>query len=379
MAKRKRDGLFKRDGVFAFRFKDATDAWREKSTSEHDRDKAKAFKDKFLRDLEDGTLPDEKAEWTLEKARQWWLEFRKPRVAGDTYTAEGYRLKPMIRILGNVRLKKITNTDIDNYVTRRLGEEIAPWSVNKEVLCWAMILRKAKLWKRLAEDYKPLPTEVSDVGRAITRDEFRRLVAVAESEVDWMAALYAAVLAACTGLRGGEVKRLKIGQIDLEKRCLIIKRAGTKSNAGAREIKLNLDAMDAVRILLVRAGDLGANKPEHYLLPKNLSRIAHGLNKGARGYDPLKHQIYWDSAWGSLTEKAGLSGLRFHDLRHSFITWMVERGTPIEVIQTQVGNMSARMTRHYMHISSGLTRKAVELFDTDRVLVPVTQEKVYRA
>lgn len=289
------------------------------------------------------------------------------------------RLKPMIRILGNVRLKKITNTEIDNYVTRRLEEEIAPWSINKEVMVWAMILRKAKLWKRLAEDYKPLKTEVSDIGRAITRDEFRRLVAVAESEVDWMAALYAAVLAACTGLRGGEVKRLKIGQIDLENRCLIIKRAGTKSNAGAREIKLNLDAMDAVKILLVRAGDLGATKPEHYLLPKNLIRIAHGANKGARGYDPLKHQIYWDSAWGSLTEKAGLSGLRFHDLRHSFITWQVERGTPLEITQTQVGHMSARMTKHYMHIASGLTRKAVELLDSDRVLVPVTQEKVYRA
>ena len=87
------------------------------------------------------------AEWTLETARDWWLEFRKPRVARSTLEAEQYRLKPMIRLLGNVRLKQITNVELDNYVTKRLGEDIAPWSINKEVLTWSMILKKAKLWR----------------------------------------------------------------------------------------------------------------------------------------------------------------------------------------------------------------------------------------
>jgi hypothetical protein len=50
-------------------------------------------------------------------------------------------------------------------------------------------------------------------------------------------------------------------------------------------------------------------------MPKQLSRIAHGKHKGERGYDPNQHQQYWDTAWHSLTEKAGFPGLRFHDLR----------------------------------------------------------------
>jgi hypothetical protein len=49
--------------------------------------------------------------------------------------------------------------------------------------------------------------------------------------------------------------------------------------------------MEAVRILLVRASELGATMPQRYLLPKNLSRIAWGKNKGQRGYDPAKHQV----------------------------------------------------------------------------------------
>jgi integrase len=113
-----------------------------------------------------------------------------------------------------------------------------------------------------------------------------------------------------------------------------------------------------------------ATKPEHYLMPKHLSRIARGAHKGERGYDPNQHQQYWDSAWHSLTEKAGLPGLRFHDLRHTFISHLVERGVPLGTIQSFVGHMSNRMLMHYTHIASGAARKAVELLDSEPILAP---------
>jgi len=382
--RRKRDGLYRRGNIFAFRYKDAEGIWREKQTGKHDRQEAKDFRADFLNDLRNGTMPTHMAEWTLEQARTWWLEFRKPRVAAGTLTAEGYRLKPMIRVLGNVRVKQLMNVQIDNYVTKRLSEEIAPWSINKEVLTWSMILKKAKLWRRLADDYKPLPTKVSDIGRALTRDELRHLATVAITDKDWMAAFYGSVLAANTGLRGGEIKKLRIGSVDLENRRLKIRRADTKSDAGARVVELNRDATEAAKCLLVRASDLKppATEAAHFLLPKHLSRIAHGEHKGKRGYDPTQHQQYWDTAWHSLTETAGFPGLRFHDLRHTFITHMVELGVAIGVIQTFVGHMSSRMVRHYTHVSSGAARKAVELLDSDSILTPMAQtseQKVYRA
>ena len=50
------------------------------------------------------------------------------------------------------------------------------------------------------------------------------------------------------------------------------------------------------------------------------------------------------------------------------------------MIQTFVGHLSARMVRHYTHISSGAARKAVELLDRDSILTPtVSEEKVYHA
>jgi len=106
-----------------------------------------------------------------------------------------------------------------------------------------------------------------------------------------------------------------------------------------------------------------AKEPEHYLKPKHLSRIAHGQHKGERGYDPNQRQQYWDTAWHSLTDKAGFPGLRFPDLRHTFHYPHGQKGVAIGVIQTFVGHMSERMVRHYTHVSSGAARKAVELLD----------------
>ena len=154
-----------------------------------------------------------------------------------------------------------------------------------------------------------------------------------------------------------------------ERRQLIIRRLDAKTDASARVVELNRDATEAAQRLLLRANILGASDPRHYLMPKNLSRIACGISKGQRGYDPEQHQQYWDSAWSSLTAKAALPGFRFHDLRHTFITHMVELGVPLGVIQSIVGHISGRMLRHYTHVSTGVARKAVELLDAEPLLV----------
>jgi integrase len=111
-------------------------------------------------------------------------------------------------------------------------------------------------------------------------------------------------------------------------------------------------------------------------MPKNLSRIAHGPHKGEHGYDPLQHQESWDTAWARLTRAAGLAEFRFRDLRHTFISHMVEMGVPLGVLQTFVGHIGARMVRHYTHITSGAARKAVELLDSHPILPPTLTTKV---
>jgi integrase len=395
---RGRDGLYRRENrILAFRFKESDGRWREKYTGTSDRSEAREFRNRFLEDLRKGTLPTEMANWKLEEAAEWWNVFRKSRIASSTLGSERYRLPHFSRILGNRRLSEITNHDLDRYVTRRLEEGIGAWSINKEILLWSLILKKAKVWSRLRDDYKPLRTKASDIGRALSREELRRLAETAQTDQDWEAAFYGSVLAANTGLRGGEIKKLRLGAIDLDLRRLVIRRHDTKTDAGARYVELNQDATEAAWRLVLRANKLGAVQPEHYLMPKHLSRVMYGPEKGKRGYDPIQHQSYWDTAWRSLTSavrcpkcrslqrpsnecaneacksdmrrvKSPTQGLRFHDLRHTFITHLVERGVPIGVIQSFVGHLSARMVRHYTHVTSGVARKAVELLDHEPML-----------
>jgi integrase len=106
------------------------------------------------------------------------------------------------------------------------------------------------------------------------------------------------------------------------------------------------------------------------------------------------HQQSWDTAWRNLrkaacsriqekakqenraltVEERGtvkiFQSVRFHDLRHSFITLMGERGVPLPVVQAMVGHMSTTMVRYYTHISNRAAREAVELLD-DRSDRPV--------
>jgi integrase len=352
-----RDGLYRRENaVLAFRYKDENEKWRERYTGTTDRKKARDIRDQFLRELKDGTLPTEMGKWRLDQAEKWWNEYRKPRISGDTAKSERYRLQHFGRILGNKQLEKMRNHDLDVYQNKRLDERVGAHSINKEILLLSQILKKAKLWRRLRDDYKPLPTQPSDIGRALSRGELGALAQVAQTDVAWEAAFYGSVLAANCGLRGGEIKKLRIKVIDLDRRRLLILRKTTKTNAGARHIELNLDAREAAWRLWLRARRLGAKDPDHYLMPKHLSRIMYGPDKGKRGYDPTQHQEYWDTAWHSLTSavrcpgcgelqspaeccrvetckanmqglRSATEGLRFHDLRHGFITDMVERGS----------------------------------------------------
>jgi integrase len=124
-------------------------------------------------------------------------------------------------------------------------------------------------------------------------------------------------------------------------------------------------------------------------LPADLSRHTKSTDrlKGGRGFDPTRHQTSWRTSWRSLRRAASnrilekakkenrnltteeqdslkvFQNVRFHDLRHTFVTQMGERGVPLPVVQAMVGHLSARMVRYYTHISNRAARAAVELLD----------------
>lgn len=92
---------------------------------------------------------------------------------------------------------------------------------------------------------------------ALTLDEFSRLERAAAGNDRWNVAYHAEMLAANTGMRGGEIRKLCLGAVDLDNRRIRITRKSAKTNAGARLVELNSAALAAVSKLYQRAELLG--------------------------------------------------------------------------------------------------------------------------
>ena len=386
---RSRDGLYRRQEILCFRYKDADGQWREKSTGKTKREEAKAVKLKFLSELQSGQLPTDKAQQTVEQACTTWVEQHAPRLGSDRARRnERSLLRQLTRHLGPRKLKSLSLDDLKSYQATRL-KTVSARPINLELRILVNVLKESNLWHRIGQHFKPLPEMKSDLGRALSAEQMQYLEATAATRDAWKVAYYAEILAANTGLRGGEIKRLCLGVVDLENRRIQILRKATKSNAGARLVELNQAATEAACKLYVRAQQLGAKQPDHYLLPADLSRHTkkHDPLHGKRGFDPTRHQASWDTAWRHLRQAAAdairgkaqeekreltpaeqetiglFESLRFHSLRHTFITDMGERGVPLQTVQAMVGHMSPEMTRYYTHISRQAARAAVELLD----------------
>ncbi len=65
-----------------------------------------------------------------------------------------------------------------------------------------------------------------------------------------------------------------------------------------------------------------------------------------------------------IAKKAGIEGVRFHDLRHTFASLMLMRGAPAKVISECLGHASVAFTlQTYAHVLSGMQEKAMELLN----------------
>jgi integrase len=112
--------------------------------------------------------------------------------------------------------------------------------------------------------------------------------------------------------------------------------------------------------MIERADLLGHHQPDHYLWPA-------GRHNGQYSrLDPTVPVKSWDTAWHSLRDAAGLPGLRFHDLRHTVVTELLEAGEPDHVVESITGHLGRRMLEHYSHIRIKAKKAALDRLDETR-------------
>jgi integrase len=195
-----------------------------------------------------------------------------------------------------------------------------------------------------------------DFGRAITRDEEAALLEACQASRS--RSLYPAVLLALnTCMRYSEIRLLRWGQIDLNSCTLTVGLSKTESGTG-RLLPLN---DRAVAILGFWASLFPGRAPDHYVFAsERYGASGDGLTV-VYDIDPTKPIGRWKEAWESAKIRAGVL-CRFHDLRHTGCTRMLEAGVPFSVVATIMGwspSTTVRMSRRYGHIGQAAQRQAV--------------------
>jgi integrase len=307
---------------------------------------------------------------TFERASQEWLNLKRPHLAPRSVEIEEANLKHLLPSFGRDLITDITPEGISRYQQARLGEGASPKTVNLEVGTFRAIMRRNRLWANLQVDVKMLPLG-PDVGQAISHEQETRLLD--ECLKSRSRSLYPAVtLALSTAMRYSEIRLLRWKQVDFIGKQVWVGASKTEYGEG-RPIPLNDRAFHVVSMWAETFPD---RQPEHYVFPtEKYGAAGDDFKPCVYATDPTAPIGDWKEAWEAARRRAAVS-CRFHDLRHTACTRMLEAGTPLSVVATIMGwsaSTTVRMSRRYGHIGQAAQREAVKALERADVRAGVHQ------
>ena len=304
-----------------------------------------------------------------------WLDLKKATLAPRSVTIEKANLAHLLPEFGKKLICDIEAKDIARYQQERIEEDASPKTVNLEIGTLRAILKRSGQWARLQPEVKMLATR-DDIGRAITPEEESALIQACGKSRSRSLVPFV-TLAIETGARYGVIRTLQWGCVDFENRCLKWGKDKTAAGTG-RVIPLSQRAMAAMNFW---ATHFPERKPEHYVFPAERYGAA-GDMFCAKAYDidPCKPIGNIKEAWEAAKLRTGgilrrnskdkdsdkpIQPLvcRFHDLRHTAVSRMLNAGIPIAKVAKIVGWSPATMVRmaaRYGHFSLNELRGAVE-------------------
>jgi integrase len=243
---------------------------------------------------------------TLDDALDRWEE------AGAPDSMMAHR-KAVRERLGGVPLGEIL-LPCDEWVHEMQVQELSPCTINRRI---AVVKRALSLaytrWRWLTEPLHLKVQGVSEKGTGrevfLTAEEVRRLLGALRSD----AARDALLVAAYTGLRRGELLSLRPENI----------RSG---------------------MIVLQASATKAKKARSVPIHPAIAQICERLPIAIRSSSLRQH---FDAA----RVRAGLPHVRWHDLRHTFASWLAEDPTvPMAEIRDLLGHSSLTVTNKYAHL-----------------------------
>lgn len=263
----------------------------------------------------------EKPRRTWQEAVVKWLEETSHKA---THERDKEHLRRLDRYLGQMYLDEVNRAVLDQITASRKAEGVGNATINRLLAVIRSILRKSRdewEWVERVPKVNLLPEPKRRV-RWLTREEANRLVRCLQPHLQAMARFTLA-----TGLRQGNVTGLEWSQVDMSRRLAWIHPDQAKARR-AIAVPLNDEALDVLR------GESG--KHPRWVFTYRGKQIKNPNNTG----------------WRKAVREAGLQDFRWHDLRHTWASWHVQSGTPLQALQELGAWESVEMVRRYAHLGA---------------------------
>ncbi len=297
-----------------------------------------------------------------------WL----PTVGSTVRPRTAARYEQIVRVhvlphIGRLPLVKLGPQHLQRLYAARLAAGAAPMTVRHVHALLHHALKQAQRWdyvtRNVAEMVDP-PQAVRHEMQTLTEVQVRTLLRGASG--DRLEALY--VLAVTTGMRQGEMLGLRWSDVDLDRGSIHVRRSLQRSPKGTvafaepktshsrRQVVLTGTTVSALRRHRVqqaqerlRVGPLWDD--DDLVFANEIGRPLDGTNVLNRGFRPL-------------LRRAGLPRIRFHDLRHTAATMLLQLNVHPKVVSEQLGHSQIGITLDtYSHVTPTMQRESAAILD----------------
>jgi integrase len=253
------------------------------------------------------------------------------------------RARPLKEFFAGKRLREITPMLIEQLKQQRLKTKTlhkrdrSPATVNRELQVLSKVFAMAydnglveTNPMRRVHKFREGPARE----RYLTDEEERRLLEVLVGRRAHIRSIV--VVALQTGMRQGEILGLKWGHVDFDQETIYV--AHTKTG---RPRRIPMSKLVEVELRSLK---------------QDATRDEHVFSYHRTGLKLTTFRHTWERA----CKQARISGLRFHDLRHTFATRLRAKGVHEMDIMSLLGHTTLQMTSRYTHAMPQNLRNAVD-------------------
>jgi integrase len=257
---------------------------------------------------------------------------KKSKTYKRAYKREEVVVKHLKDFFGNKSLGKITASDIEDYREKRL-ESVVKSSVNRETIVLRHMFNTAveigKLMQNPMRNIKQYKVQEHNI-RVLLKDEEDALL---EESCEHLKPIV--ITALNTGMRLGELLSLKWENVDMDREVITV--TETKSDK-IRYIPINKTLKETLKCV-------------------KLTNDRVFCDNNGRPMDSIK------TAFKNAVRRSGIRHFRFHDLRHTFASRLVEKNVNIVTVKELLGHADINTTMRYSHPAPEYKRQAVDVLN----------------